>query len=50
MSNSFDTVDNKVAEAELFLRNMSDAGTNIFEIRCYFSAFLAATRTITLAI
>lgn len=50
MSNTFDTVDNKVAEAEFFLRKMSDAGTNIFEVRFYFSAFLAATRTITLAL
>lgn len=50
MSNTFGTVDNKVAEAEFFLQKMSDAGTNIFEMRCYFSAFLAATRTITLAL
>jgi hypothetical protein len=50
MSNSFSTVDNKVAEAEFFLQKMSKTGTNVFETRCYFSAFLAATRTITLAL
>lgn len=50
MSMTFDTVDEKVAEAEFFLQKMSKANTDMFDFRCYFSAFLAATRTITLSL
>jgi hypothetical protein len=50
MAESFDTVDEKTAEAEFFLSKMCDSGFAVFEFQCYFSAFLAATRTITLAL
>lgn len=46
--NTWDTVDHKVAEAEFFLARlfMSDG----FEFNCHFSAYLSASRTVTLAI
>lgn len=50
MSQTFDTVDDKVAEAEFFLRQMCKAGFNTFEFQCYLSAFLSAARTTTLAL
>jgi len=50
MSNTFDTVDNKVAETEFFWRKMRGVGWDMFAFRCYFSAFLASSRTVTLAL
>lgn len=50
MSKTFDTVDSKVAEAEFFLRKMAECRFNFEEFGFYFSAFLAASRTITLAL
>lgn len=50
MSQTFDTVDDKVAEAEFFLRQMCGAGFKTFEFQCYLSAFLSAARTTTLAL
>lgn len=50
MSHSFDTVDEKVAEVEFFLGKMIDAGCEWFEFRCYLSAFLSASRSVTLAL
>lgn len=46
--NTFDTVDHKVAEVEFFLRRMFRS--NCFEFNCYFSAYLSAARTVTLAL
>lgn len=50
MRKTFDTVEDKIAEAEFFLRKMSKLDFDIFEFNCYFSAFLSATRTTTLAL
>ena len=50
MLKTFDTVDMKVAEAEFFLQKMAAVNQDVFEVQCYFSAFLAAIRTITLAL
>jgi hypothetical protein len=47
---TFDTVDDKLAEAEFFLRKMADSGTDGFAFGCYLSAFLSAARTTTLAL
>ncbi len=50
MGNTFDTVDLKAAEAEFFLGKMCGAGARIDEFGFYFSAFLSAARTTTLAL
>lgn len=50
MSHTFDTVDEKVAETEFFLRKMTETYMDMFEFKCFFSAFLSASRTTTLAI
>jgi len=50
MDHSFDTVDEKVAETEFFLQHMASAGTDMFAFKCYLSAYLSASRTITLAL
>ena len=47
--NTWDTVDGKLAEAELFLRHMAHAASDTFEFGCYLSAYLSAARTVTLA-
>ena len=49
MSLTFDTVDDKIAEAEFFLQKMSRCGHGK-EFNWYFSAFLSAARTSTLAL
>ena len=50
MNNTFDTVDEKVAETEFFLSKMAEVQFEFFNFRCYFSAFLSAARTTTLAL
>lgn len=50
MCKTFDTVDHKIAEAEFFLKKMSEVSFDFFEFNCYFSAFLSATRSSTLAL
>jgi len=50
MSTSFDTIDEKIAEVEFFLRKMCDPGYNSQEFKWYFSAFLSAARTSTLVL
>lgn len=47
---NFDTVNEKVAEAEFFLQRMAEGGSGMFGFRCYLSAFLAAARTTTLSL
>jgi len=47
---SFDLVEDKLAEAEFFLQKMASAGPNVFEVRCYFSAFASAARSVTFAL
>ena len=46
--NTWDTVDHKVAEAEFFLARLFMSSG--FAFNCYFSAYLSASRTVTLAI
>ncbi|MDO6435850.1 hypothetical protein Q4534_00460 [Cyclobacterium sp. 1_MG-2023] len=50
MAYSFDIVDQKVNETEFFLKKMVEAESNWFEFSCYLTAFLSASRTITLAL
>lgn len=50
MNNNFDTVDEKVAETEFFLKKMAEVKLNFFEFQCYLSAYLSASRTTTLAL
>ncbi len=46
----FSLVDGKVAEAEFFLRKISEVGLDFFVARCYVSAFVNSMRTVTYAI
>ncbi len=46
--NTFDTVDHKIAEVEFFLQRLFHSDS--FEFNCYFSAYLSAARTVTLAL
>lgn len=46
--NNFDTVDHKLAETEFFLQHLFHSDS--FEFNCYFSAYLSASRTVTLAL
>ncbi len=50
MKHTFDTVDQKVAEVEFFLARMSEIHFDPFAFNCYFSAYLSAARTVTLAL
>lgn len=50
MEHTFDTVDEKVAESEFFLGKMAGAGMDLFALKCYLSAYLSASRTVTLAL
>ncbi|MGD0792538.1 MAG: hypothetical protein ABR920_12280 [Terriglobales bacterium] len=50
MSQSFEIVEEKLREAAFFLDGLRTAGQLSFEARCYFSAFVSAARTVTLAL
>lgn len=50
MNHGFDVVEHKIAEAEFFLSSMASAGSDMFAFQCNLSAFLAASRTSTLAL
>jgi hypothetical protein len=50
MDHTFDTVDEKVKEAELFLQMMADTGFAPTTFNSFLSAFLSSCRTITLAL
>ncbi len=50
MTKNFNTVDAKISEAEFFLRKMAACDFDVNEFGFYFSAFLAASRTVTLAL
>lgn len=50
MSRTFELVRGKLAEAEFFLSRMESSGTNVFEFRCYFSAFVSAARSVTFSL
>jgi len=47
---SFGLVDFKVAEADFFLEKLSQSGQNIFEVKCYLSAFAASSRSVTFSL
>ena len=49
MPRSADIIDAKVFEADFFLEKLATAGTDFFAARCYFSAFVSASRSITFA-
>jgi hypothetical protein len=50
MSASFDIVDEKLRETDFFLTKMEEAGQDVFAVRCNFSAFVTAARSVTFAI
>jgi hypothetical protein len=50
MSQTFGIVEEKLREAEFFLDKMSTASSPSFDARFYFSAFISAARSITLAL
>ncbi|MBL8999101.1 MAG: hypothetical protein JNL44_17600, partial [Gemmatimonadetes bacterium] len=49
MARSFGIVDQQLHEADFFLERLCAAGMDVFAVRCYLSAFLAATRNVTFA-
>jgi hypothetical protein len=50
MNHTFEVVDEKIEEAEFFLRHMANAGSDLMAFKCFFSAYLSAARTATLAL
>jgi hypothetical protein len=50
LEHTFDTVDQKTAEAEFFLQEMVSAARDIGAFQFYLSSYLSASRTITLAL
>jgi len=49
MTNSFGIVEDKLREADFFLSKLIDTSPGSFEAKCYFSAFVSASRSVTLA-
>lgn len=49
MASSFGVVEDKLCEAEFFLNQLRIADCLSFESNCYFSAFVSASRSVTLA-
>jgi len=47
---SFELVDTKVAEADFFLKKLSQCGFNLFELSCYLSAFVSSSRSTTFSL
>jgi hypothetical protein len=50
MAHSFGVVEDKLREAEFFLERLRVSSWLSFEARCYFSAFVSAARSVTLAL
>lgn len=50
MSDSFGLVENKVFEADYFLKRLQEAKHLSFEASCFFSAFVSASRSITFSL
>src|SRR5690349_17183860 len=50
MERPLDLIQQKVAEADYFLHQMGDSGFDLFAFHCNFSAFLSASRSITLTL
>ncbi|NOX72096.1 MAG: hypothetical protein GXP03_00225 [Alphaproteobacteria bacterium] len=47
---TFDHVDNKLFESDFFLQKMEDLSFDWFAMRCYFSAFVSSSRSVTFAL
>ena len=47
---SYDWVREKLAEAEFFAEKIAEARGDVFRVRCYFSAFVSAARSVTFAL
>lgn len=47
---SFRIVENKISEAEFFLKKIKESGGRFDDVRYFFSAFLSASRSVTIAI
>jgi len=47
---SFSLVDHKVAEADFFLKKLSECHSDFFAARCYVGAFISSARSITYAL
>ena len=50
MSDSFGLVEDKIFEAEYFLKRLQESISMSFESSCFFSAFVSASRSITFAL
>jgi hypothetical protein len=50
MARTFDHVDNKLFEADFFFQKMAELDFNWFEMRCFFSAFVNSSRSVTFAL
>lgn len=50
MAQSFGVVEGKICEAEFFLNRLSGSSRLSFDAQCYFSAFVSAARSVTLAL
>ena len=50
MAQSFGIVEEKVREAEFFLEQLRASKRHSFNARCYFSAFVSAARSVSLAL
>jgi hypothetical protein len=47
---TFDHVDNKLFESDFFLKEIENSGSKLFELRCFFSAFVSSSRSVTFAL
>lgn len=47
---SFRIVENKISEAEFFLKKIKESGGRFDDVRYFFNAFLSASRSVTIAI
>lgn len=50
MPRSFGLVEDKLFEAEFFLNRLEESPNHSFEVKCYFSAFVSAARSITFSL
>ena len=50
MSRSFSLVDSKVAETEFFLKKIDESERRMFDFKCYLSAFVSSSRSITFSL
>lgn len=50
MSDSFGVVEDKIFEAEYFLKRLHESRSKSFEASCFFSAFISASRSVTFSL